>query len=96
MPSDIEARIAALLRETESAHGAYETNVLRGERDEEWPAWYETYLLDHGLRELLPGLGHAGVENLAALLAQLNDEVQREQPSERWPEFYARRMAEAF
>jgi hypothetical protein len=95
VPSDIEARIAALLRETESAHGAYETEVLGGKRDEEWPAWYATYLLDHGLRELLPGLDPSGAKDLGAKLVQLNDDYQRAQPAGDWPEFYARRMAEA-
>ena len=36
---DTEKAIAALLRETETAHGAYETTVLGGAFDEEWPAW---------------------------------------------------------
>jgi len=52
-----EKAVTALLKETEAAHGAYETNVLGGVFDEEWPAWYATYLLDHGLRDRLPGAG---------------------------------------
>jgi cobalamin biosynthesis Mg chelatase CobN len=95
MPSDSETRIAALLRETESAHGAYETTVLGGVRDEDWAAWYATYLLDHGLGELLPGLESSGAKSLATTLVQLNDDVQRLRPAEEWPEFYARRMVEA-
>ena len=55
MERTAEKAIAALLTETETAHGVYETNVLGGVFDEEWPTWYAAYLLDHGLRDLLPG-----------------------------------------
>jgi hypothetical protein len=36
-------RLAALLREAEQAHGAYEREL--GSRDEDWPAWYADYIL---------------------------------------------------
>ncbi len=36
--------LAALLREAESAHGAYEREL--GARDEDWPGWYAGYILD--------------------------------------------------
>jgi hypothetical protein len=36
METKPEKAIAALLREAETAHGAYETNVLGGVYDEEW------------------------------------------------------------
>ena len=55
METTAEKAVADLLRETETAHGAYETNVLGGVFDEEWPAWYAIYLLDHGLGDHLPG-----------------------------------------
>ena len=35
--------LAALLREAEEAHGAYERQL--GHRDEDWPTWYARYLL---------------------------------------------------
>jgi hypothetical protein len=37
-------RLAALLRETERAHGAFEKEL--GRRDEDWPTWYAQYILD--------------------------------------------------
>ena len=37
-------RLAGLLREAERAHGAHEKEI--GRRDEDWPAWYATYILD--------------------------------------------------
>jgi hypothetical protein len=63
-----ENAVAALLREAEHAHGEYEVATLGGVRDEAWPVWYATYLLDHGLGDVLPGLGAAGEETLAARL----------------------------
>ena len=36
--------LAALLKETEQAHGQYEVDL--GRRDDEWPLWYAGYILD--------------------------------------------------
>lgn len=36
--------LAALLRETEAAHGAYERQL--GHRDDDWPTWYARYMLE--------------------------------------------------
>lgn len=46
--------LARLLREAEQAHGAYEKEL--GERDEDWPTWYATWILDQ-LRERGAGPG---------------------------------------
>ena len=37
-------RLAALLREAEAAHAAYERQL--GHRDEDWPTWYARYMLE--------------------------------------------------
>jgi hypothetical protein len=36
--------LAALLQETERAHGEFEREL--GERDQDWPTWYAGYILD--------------------------------------------------
>lgn len=36
--------LARLLREAEKAHGEYEREL--GSRDEDWPAWYATWILE--------------------------------------------------
>ena len=36
-------RLTALLRDAESAHGAYEKTL--GHPDEDWPSWYARYIL---------------------------------------------------
>jgi hypothetical protein len=92
MAATPETAVAALLREAEAAHGEYETTVLSGVYDEDWPRWYATHLLDHGLAEHLPGEGSLDVDHLAARLKRLADEFEREQPSDPWPQVYARRL----
>jgi hypothetical protein len=85
-----EQAIAALLREAETAHGAYETTVLGGVYDEAWPAWYAAYLLDHGLRDHLPGAARLDVSNLAAMLARLAADYDQGEQTSPWPDVYAR------
>ena len=91
-----EKAVAALLRETQTAHGAYETHALGGVLDEEWPAWYATYLLDHGLSDLLPGAQHLDVANLTAMLTQLAADYERGNKATPWPEVYAQRIVAEF
>ena len=86
MASDVERSVATLLRETEAAHGDYEMNDL-GERDQDWPIWYATYLFDNGLADLLPTIGLADVSTLAGVLAALQEEYERETPGVPWTEF---------
>lgn len=33
-----------LMTRAETAHGVYETEVLKGVRDEEWPTWYAEHM----------------------------------------------------
>lgn len=89
--SDVEGSVATLLRETEAAHGAYEMNDL-GDRDQDWPIWYATYLFDNGLADLLPAIGLADVSTLASVLADLEETYRRENPGVPWTDFYARRL----
>jgi len=86
MDTGLEPAIAALLRATESAHGAYETEILGGVRDEDWPTWYATYLLGHGLADHQSEAGAEAVVDLAATLRRLAADYEREQPGIPWPE----------
>jgi hypothetical protein len=94
MQSDLEKDVAALLEEAESAHGVYEAESLGG-YDTKWPEWYAAYLLDHGLRELLPGVASGEREGLAARLDALNSAFRQEHPDGDWPLFYAIRLVAA-
>ncbi len=50
-------QLAALLRETEHAHGEYEAQL--GHRDEDWPTWYAAYMLPR-LQALRAAQGSGG------------------------------------
>jgi len=90
METTPEKAVAALLREAETAHGTYETNVLAGIYDEAWPAWYAAYLLDQGLGDHLSGAESLDVANLTTMLTRLAADYQRGDQSSPWPDVYAR------
>ena len=94
METTAEQAVAALLRETQTAHGAYEADVLGGVYDEAWPAWYAAYLLDHGLGDHLPGAERLDVASLAAELARLAADYERGDQSSPWPDVYAQGIVE--
>jgi hypothetical protein len=94
MTSTREMAVAALLREAESAHGAYETTVLGGVYDADWPRWYASYLLDHDVATHLPGDWSQDGERLAALLRRLAADYDRGETHEPWSEVYARRLVD--
>jgi hypothetical protein len=96
MESTLEQAVASLLREAETAHVAYETNVLGGVFDEDWPAWYAAYLLDHGLGDHLPGDESLDVASLTAMLARLAAAYEQGEQASPWPDVYARGIVAGF
>ena len=94
MNQDREQRIAALLSETGAAHGVYEERELNGVYDQNWPAWYAAYLVAHGLGDLIEAQMTA--DQLSQLLKHCDEAYKREQPSEGWPSYYARRIVGEF
>ena len=96
METTPQQAIAALLRETETAHGAYETTVLGGVFDADWPAWYAAYLLDHGLGDHLPAAKSLDVASLAAMLTRLAAGYERGAQASPWPETYAQEIVTEF
>ena len=92
-PDRIEA-ITALLAASGQAHGTYEETELNGVYDKEWPAWYAAYAVEHGIAERL---GHPiTTDQLADFLATTYAEFEQlePRPSEPWPAWTARRIAE--
>jgi hypothetical protein len=85
-----EVTLATLLGEAASAHGAYETTELGGVYDQQWPAWYARYLVEHGIGALLDRA--VTIEEVAALLAACDAAYTRENPATSWPDFYARQL----
>ena len=89
---DVDA-LTDLLREVaETHHRVY--RITDGE-DPDWASWYADWLLQ--LSELPERLGRRPVRSeLVYLLVLLAKEVTRQQPTEAWEQYYARRMAEYF
>jgi hypothetical protein len=86
--------IIALLAETEAAHGAFEATELKGVYDQEWPRWYASYAVEHGIGERL---GRAvTADQLAEFLAKSYAEFEQAdpKPSEPWTAYVARRIVE--
>jgi hypothetical protein len=93
MTDDRVAAIAALLSETEAAHGAYETAELGGVYDEGWPAWYAAYAVEHGLGDVLGR--DVRPDDLATLLTRAYAEFEQTDPkTEPWQNYIARRIAD--
>ena len=85
--------IAALLGEAESAHGVYERGELAGVYDEQWPAWYAGFVVDHGLGDLL---GHpVSAKSVAAVLTRGWQELQASsaKPRDSWAAWTAEGIA---
>lgn len=92
MPSETEALIERMLLETNAAHGEHEATVLGGVYDEEWSAWYAGHLIEHGFQDVIPDSGNLDVDQLGAILKQLDVEYRRERPDREWPTYYAERF----
>ncbi len=92
MQTATDRSIAALLSQTGAAHGEYEERAHGGKYDEDWPQWYAAYLIEHGVNDLIGGSALT-VEQLSALLKQLDEDYRREKPADGWPVYYARRIA---
>jgi hypothetical protein len=85
--------IAALLTETESAHGVYEASVLNGIYDQDWPQWYAQYAVEHGMGD---AIGHpVSAEELATFLERAFAEFKGLEPApvDGWAAYVARKMA---
>ena len=93
MTTDVIGALAALLTETEAAHGVYETTELNGVYDKEWPRWYARYAVDHSIDAVLGR--PVTVDALAGFLATSFEEFQRAdpRPTDPWAAYTARRIA---
>jgi hypothetical protein len=92
--NDQAKAIADLLVGAQQAHGVYEATELNGVYDREWPRWYASYAVDHGIGDLLGR--ELDVDRLADLLATGYAEFERIDPSpaEPWSDYLGRRIAD--
>jgi len=90
MPEIKQREIDSMLDKTLAAHSVHEERELNGVYDQEWPAWYAAYLVEHGIGDLL---GHAITpEQLAGLLKQYDEEYRAQPQTESWPDYYAAQL----
>jgi hypothetical protein len=91
--TDRATAIEDLLLSAERAHGAYEATELNGVYDAEWPRWYATWAVEHGINEVLSRPVDA--DELAGLLGTAWDDLQGTDPISpgSWSSFAARRLA---
>jgi len=90
---DKVSRITDLLSRAGHAHGEYETKVLNGVYDQDWPIWYARWAVEHGLNAFLAQPIDA--ERLSKLLYTLNEEHKLTNKRQSWAEFTAERLAAA-
>ena len=90
---DAKARaVEALLREAGSAHHVFERDELGGVYDQDWPAWYGRWAVEHGLGAIV-GRDVDGDE-VGAYFARTWAEVEASnpKPTEPWATWMARRI----
>ena len=93
MAADRIEAITAVLAQAEQAHGVYEGTELNGVYDQEWPRWYASYAVEHGISAMV---GHdVTTEQLAPFLASSYAELEQTdpKPAEPWAAYTARRIA---
>jgi hypothetical protein len=83
MQDDRTTAVEALLVQTAQAHGVFEESELQGVYDQEWPRWYATYAVEHGMGALIAG--GITIDRLAEFLATSNVEFEKTAPELREP-----------
>jgi hypothetical protein len=93
MAAERIAAINTLLGRAEEAHGVFEKTELNGVYDPDWPRWYATYAVEHGISALIEH--EVTTDQLAAFLASSNAQFEQTEPepSEPWAAYTARRIA---
>jgi hypothetical protein len=75
MPTDPTANVEALLAEAKEAHSEFEATVLNGVYDQDWPSWYASYAVEHGISTLVGRQVNAA--ELAEFFVRAWDEAHR-------------------
>ena len=93
MEADRTTAIATLLRQAELEHAEHEAKDLGGVYDEEWPRWYATYAVEHGLGETLGR--EVSIEELTTFLAETYAEFASAdpRPQDPWADHTAARLS---
>jgi len=92
MPQSILNQITDLLKRAKTEHGEYEKSVLNGVYDQEWDLWYASWLIEHGVNDLLNA--DMTSPELADLLTGINDQHQQTDPQKDWADYTAEQLVE--
>ena len=92
MPESVRKRLTDLLEKTAGEHHEYEKSALKGVRDEEWDMWYGSWLVEHGINDLLNSDLRSA--DLATLLRDINDQHGQSDQLQGWSEYTARQLIE--
>jgi hypothetical protein len=84
--------VTALLGETETAHGVFETTELKGVYDEDWAEWYAAYAVEHGIGDLIGR--RVTADELAGFLSSTFIDFKRHESTstDGWAAYTARRI----
>ena len=85
--SELQSKLTVLLRQAGSAHGQYESTVLKGVYDQDWAIWYAAWILEHGLNDVLKTDFDA--DSFGKLLFSINQDHQHDSKGLSWAEFTA-------
>jgi len=92
MEADRAPAVATLLRQAELEHAEHEAKDLGGVYDQEWPRWYATYAVEHGIADILGR--EVSSDDLATFLAESYAEFASAdpRPAEPWADVTAQRI----
>ena len=84
--------IESLLTAAGEAHSVFERDELNGVYDEDWPAWYARWAVDHGFATAFGR--DVPADDLAAYFTRTWDEIRQmdPRPAEPWAAIMARRI----
>jgi hypothetical protein len=85
--------LEALLEQAAEAHHAYERDELEGVFDEQWPAWYGAWIVEHGLGEIVERDVSASEAGEALTRAWAALQGIDPKPAEPWAAWTARHIA---
>jgi hypothetical protein len=92
MEADRVPAVATLLRQAELEHAEHEAKDLGGVYDQEWPRWYATYAVEHGIGDILRR--EVSTDDLTTFLAESYAEFASAdpRPTEPWADSTAQRI----
>lgn len=92
MPQSVLKQITDLLKRAKEEHGEYEASVLNGVYDQEWDLWYASWLVEHGINDLLNV--DLQSSDLATLLSDLYKQYQDSGEPGDWADYVAGQLIE--